>query len=86
MSRSNTIIRTVHWNGNRDVRLVHLDCELPPLQDGEVRLAPAWVGLCGSDVNEWRLGPVSNLDFDNVADHNLSTAFGDLVTNNTDGS
>ena len=49
-------VRAVRWYGNRDIRLDN--CELAPLEYGQVRIAPAWCGICGSDLGEWEHGPV----------------------------
>jgi hypothetical protein len=54
-------VRAVRWYGNRDIRLDHL--ELPPLEYGQVRIAPAWCGICGSDLGEWEHGPVRYIPY-----------------------
>ncbi|MFG1708853.1 alcohol dehydrogenase catalytic domain-containing protein [Nonomuraea sp. M3C6] len=50
-------MRAVRWHGAGDVRIE--DVPPPPAPGpGEVRVRVAWCGLCGSDVHEYRYGPV----------------------------
>ncbi|MEO3853811.1 alcohol dehydrogenase catalytic domain-containing protein [Acrocarpospora sp. B8E8] len=50
-------MRAVRWHGAGDVRVE--DVPPPPLPGpGEVRVRVAWCGLCGTDVHEYRFGPV----------------------------
>lgn len=49
-------MRAVRWYGRGDVRITELpDPEPPP--PGSVTIAVEWVGLCGTDRQEWRSGP-----------------------------
>ncbi len=49
-------MRAARWYGPGDIRLE--DCPVPELLDGEALVDVAYVGLCGSDLEEWREGPV----------------------------
>ena len=44
--------------GRLDVRIVD-DIERPTLRDGQVRVEPAFVGICGTDLHEFMGGPKS---------------------------
>ncbi|HEU5391673.1 MAG TPA: alcohol dehydrogenase catalytic domain-containing protein [Streptosporangiaceae bacterium] len=47
----------VRWHGRGDVRVE----EVPPPASpgpGEVQLRVSWCGICGTDLEEWRSGPV----------------------------
>lgn len=46
----------IRWHGNG--KLILDEVEVKPLLNGQVRLHPKFVGICGSDVGEW-LHPVS---------------------------
>ncbi|GII32998.1 alcohol dehydrogenase catalytic domain-containing protein [Planotetraspora mira] len=50
-------MRAVRWHGAGDVRVEEV---APPASPGagEVRVRVAWCGLCGTDVHEYRFGPV----------------------------
>jgi (R,R)-butanediol dehydrogenase/meso-butanediol dehydrogenase/diacetyl reductase len=44
------------WHGARDLRVEEV--AEPPLGPGEVRLKIKWCGICGSDLHEYKKGPV----------------------------
>lgn len=48
-------MRAARWYGPRDVRVVELDDPRPV--EGEVLLAVAYCGICGSDLHEYTDGP-----------------------------
>ncbi|MDR9059719.1 Sorbitol dehydrogenase [Burkholderia multivorans] len=48
-------MRALQWHGPRDVRLVDIDT--PRVGPGEVRIAVAYCGICGSDLHEYADGP-----------------------------
>ncbi|MCA7994856.1 2,3-butanediol dehydrogenase [Burkholderia cepacia] len=48
-------MRALQWHGPRDVRLVEIDTPRPG--PGEVRIAVAYCGICGSDLHEYADGP-----------------------------
>ncbi|GAA3889910.1 alcohol dehydrogenase catalytic domain-containing protein [Streptomyces sedi] len=50
-------MRAVRWHGRDDVRYETVP-DAPPPGPGEVRVAVAWCGLCGTDLLEYRGGPV----------------------------
>ena len=50
-------IRAYRYHGNKDIRL-DLIPNHGPLGEGEIRLTPAWCGICGTDVHEYLHGPV----------------------------
>ena len=47
----------LRWHGREDVRLDEVDAPPSPGQ-GEVLLRPLWCGICGTDVEEYRSGPL----------------------------
>ena len=47
----------LRWHRRGDVRLDEIE-EPPPPGPGEVQLRPLWCGICGTDVEEYRSGPV----------------------------
>jgi (R,R)-butanediol dehydrogenase/meso-butanediol dehydrogenase/diacetyl reductase len=49
-------MRAARWHGRRDVRVE--DVPIPPVGAGEVLLRVSWCGICGTDVEEYRDGPV----------------------------
>jgi hypothetical protein len=54
-------MRAACWNGNRSILIDEVDAaDLPELKEGQVRVAPAWCGICGTDLAEWLYGPVSS--------------------------
>ena len=48
-------MRALQWHGPRDVRLVEIDT--PRVGPGDVRIAIAYCGICGSDLHEYADGP-----------------------------
>jgi len=50
-------VLALRWYGRGDVRLDEIE-EPPSPGPGEVRLRPLWCGICGTDVEEYRSGPV----------------------------
>ena len=50
-------MRALRWHGRGDVRLEDVP-EAPAPRGGEVRLAVEWCGICGTDLEEYRDGPV----------------------------
>ena len=51
------MVKAVRYHGNQDIRVE--DVDVPhSLKDGEIRLAPAWCGICGTDVHEYQHGPL----------------------------
>lgn len=50
-------MRAVRWHGRRDVRFEAVPTAPPP-GPGQIRVAVAWCGLCGTDVHEYRSGPI----------------------------
>ncbi|OQU95625.1 Alcohol dehydrogenase GroES-like domain-containing protein [Cladophialophora immunda] len=47
----------VRYHGNKDVRVEKMPLE-NQLREGQIRLSPAWCGICGTDVHEYLNGPV----------------------------
>ena len=47
----------LRWHGRRDVRLEEVE-DPPPPGPGEVQLRILWCGICGTDVEEYRNGPI----------------------------
>ena len=50
-------MRAIRWHARNDVRLDRIPIPRPPGL-GEVRIAVAWSGICGTDREEWRHGPL----------------------------
>ena len=50
-------MRAIRWHARNDVRLDQVPVPPPP-GPGEVRIAVAWSGICGTDREEWRHGPL----------------------------
>ncbi|PLB51484.1 GroES-like protein, partial [Aspergillus steynii IBT 23096] len=50
-------VKAFRYYGNKDIRLESIPQE-GALKEGEIRLAPAWCGICGTDVHEYLHGPV----------------------------
>lgn len=48
-------MRALQWHGPRDIRLVEIDT--PCVGPGDVRIAVAYCGICGSDLHEYADGP-----------------------------
>lgn len=51
------MVKAVRYHGNQDIRTEEVDTRAT-LADGEIRLAPAWCGICGTDVHEYQHGPL----------------------------
>ncbi|MCU0479089.1 MAG: 2,3-butanediol dehydrogenase [Chloroflexi bacterium] len=49
-------MRAARWHGRGDVRVE--DVPIPTVGPGEVLLRVSWCGICGTDVEEYRDGPV----------------------------
>jgi len=49
-------MRAARWHGRRDVRVE--DVPIPQVGRGEILLRVSWCGICGTDVEEYRDGPV----------------------------
>lgn len=45
------------WHARRDVRVEEVP-DAPPPRQGEIRAVVEWCGICGTDIEEWRSGPV----------------------------
>jgi (R,R)-butanediol dehydrogenase/meso-butanediol dehydrogenase/diacetyl reductase len=50
-------MQALRWHGRGDVRLDEVPDAPPPKAD-EVRIAVAWCGICGTDLEEYRDGPL----------------------------
>ena len=50
-------MRAVRWHGRGDVRVEDVPAAPAPAE-GEVRVAVEWTGICGTDREEWRAGPL----------------------------
>jgi len=57
MSDSSSTMRAVRWHGRDDVRVDRVARPQAP-GPGQVRIAVAWTGICGTDREEWRHGPL----------------------------
>ena len=44
-------MKAIRYHGQRDVRLENIP--IPPLRPGDVRIAPKFCGICGTDVHEF---------------------------------
>jgi (R,R)-butanediol dehydrogenase/meso-butanediol dehydrogenase/diacetyl reductase len=51
-----TTMRAARWHARRDVRVE--DVPIPRVGPGEVLLRVRWCGICGTDLEEYRDGPV----------------------------
>jgi (R,R)-butanediol dehydrogenase/meso-butanediol dehydrogenase/diacetyl reductase len=49
-------MRAARWHGRGDVRVE--DVPIPQVGPGEILLRVSWCGICGTDVEEYRDGPV----------------------------
>lgn len=49
-------MKAARWHGRRDVRVEEVP--VPEPGPGEVRLRVSWCGICGTDLEEYRHGPV----------------------------
>lgn len=50
-------MKAVVWHGRNDVRVDDV-ADAPPPGAGEIRAKVEWCGICGTDIEEWRHGPV----------------------------
>jgi len=55
MSPTTTTMRALRLHGQHDIRLEQIP--IPSCGPSEVRIKPALVGICGTDVHEWSRGP-----------------------------
>lgn len=55
-SKSPTV-KAVRYHGNKDIRVDEIPAD-NILGTGQVRLSPAWCGICGTDVHEYLSGPI----------------------------
>lgn len=51
-------MRAARYHGNQDLRVEDID--EPKLTEGKVLVDIAWCGICGSDLHEYLIGPISN--------------------------
>jgi (R,R)-butanediol dehydrogenase / meso-butanediol dehydrogenase / diacetyl reductase len=51
-------MRALRWHGRDDIRLEEIT-EPPPPGPDEIQLQVLWCGICGTDIEEWRHGPIS---------------------------
>ncbi|KAL4760624.1 2,3-butanediol dehydrogenase [Aspergillus foveolatus] len=49
-------MRAVRFHGRRDIRVDQID--EPSCAEGQVKIRPAFVGICGSDLHEYLSGPI----------------------------
>jgi hypothetical protein len=49
-------MRAARYYGKEDVRIVN-DLERPTVSEGQVKVEPAFVGICGTDLHEFMGGP-----------------------------
>ncbi|TKA64175.1 hypothetical protein B0A49_05971 [Cryomyces minteri] len=50
-----TTMKAVRFHGQKDLRFEEV--QIPKCGKGQVKLKPAWVGICGSDLHEYLGGP-----------------------------
>lgn len=48
-------MKAVRFHAAKDIRVEEVD--IPQVKEGWVRLKPAFVGICGSDLHEYEDGP-----------------------------
>lgn len=48
-------MKAARYYGNQDIRIEQVD--EPTVQQGQVKIAPAFVGICGTDLHEYLGGP-----------------------------
>lgn len=48
-------MKAVRFHGRKDLRIE--DIPVPEVKKGQVKLKPAWVGICGTDLHEYLDGP-----------------------------
>ncbi|KAL1878952.1 hypothetical protein Plec18167_004247 [Paecilomyces lecythidis] len=49
-------VKAIRYHGNKDIRYEDVPV-VTELKEGEIRLRPAWCGICGTDVHEYSHGP-----------------------------
>ncbi|KAJ9132162.1 GroES-like protein [Pleurostoma richardsiae] len=49
-------VKAIRYHGNKDIRYEDVPV-VTTLNEGELRLKPAWCGICGTDVHEYSHGP-----------------------------
>lgn len=49
-------VKAIRYHGNKDIRYEDVPV-VTELMEGQVRLKPAWCGICGTDVHEYSHGP-----------------------------
>jgi (R,R)-butanediol dehydrogenase / meso-butanediol dehydrogenase / diacetyl reductase len=50
-------VRAIRWHGRTDVRVEDVD-DAPAPTAHEVRISVEWCGICGTDLEEYRSGPI----------------------------
>ena len=71
-------VKAARYHGNKDIRIEDIPLE-STIKPHEVRLAPAWCGICGTDVHEYLHGPVFPPTESNpqpLTGHHLPITFG----------
>ena len=51
MGSTPTTMQAVRYHGQRDIRIEHIP--IPTLKPGQVKIAPKFCGICGTDVHEY---------------------------------
>jgi (R,R)-butanediol dehydrogenase/meso-butanediol dehydrogenase/diacetyl reductase len=64
-------VKAVRWHGRGDVRVDEVP-DAPKPGPAEVRVRVAWCGLCGTDVHEYRSGPIYIAAAPMVIGHEIS--------------
>ena len=49
-------MRAARYYGKEDIQIEH-DIPRPECREGEVKVEPAFVGICGTDLHEYMGGP-----------------------------
>jgi threonine dehydrogenase-like Zn-dependent dehydrogenase len=55
MPAGDDTMKALRFHGQRDLRFE--DIPVPAVGKGQVKIRPAWVGICGSDLHEYLGGP-----------------------------
>lgn len=58
---SNTM-RAARYYGIKDIQIKN-DIERPKCGEGEIKVEPAFVGICGTDLHEYMGGPTYEFSF-----------------------
>lgn len=53
--QENGLMKAVRFHGQHDLR--YEDVPIPQVGEGQVKIRPAWVGICGTDLHEYLGGP-----------------------------